>query len=215
MAIVLDVDRRAVDLLDDGVLDVALVLDPADAADDVLGVVLLDDAAAGRHVALADRGVQLAERDAVGPQVLGPHVDLVFQRHAADDRHVGHARRGVELRGDVELVERPEPARIDRDAPALVSTVYQKIWPSAVASGARYGTTPAGRNVAGLVELLGHPLPGKVEIDVVVEDDRDHREVELARRPHRLHAGQALQLARQRIGDLVLDLARGCGPSSR
>ena len=113
---VLDVDRRAVDLLDDRVLDVLLVLDPADAADDVLGIVLLDDAAAGRHVALADGRVELAQRDAVGPQVLGPHVDLIFQRRAADDGHLGHARRGVELRGDVELVERPQPAGVDRIA---------------------------------------------------------------------------------------------------
>ena len=41
---VLDVDGSAVDFLDDGVLDVLGVLDPADAADEVLSVVLLDDA---------------------------------------------------------------------------------------------------------------------------------------------------------------------------
>ena len=86
---------------------------------------------------LADGGVQLAQRDAVGPQVFGPHVDLVFQRRAADDGDVGHARRRVELRGDVELVERPQPCRIDRMRRDSVSTVYQKIWPRAVASGAR------------------------------------------------------------------------------
>ena len=41
------------------------VLDPAHAAHDVLGVVLLDDAAAGRHVALANGCIEFAERNAV------------------------------------------------------------------------------------------------------------------------------------------------------
>ena len=136
-----------------------LVLDPADAADDVLGVVLLDHAAAGRHVAAADGREQFAERDAVGPQVFRPHVDLVFERHAADDRDLGDAGRGVELRGDVELVERPQPAGIDRLLRARARRVYQKIWPRAVASGARYGVDaraagtcrpgPAARSRAG------------------------------------------------------------------
>src|SRR5205807_4545808 len=45
-----DVDRRAADFLDDRVLDVALVLDPAHAANQVLGVILLHHAAPGRHI---------------------------------------------------------------------------------------------------------------------------------------------------------------------
>ena len=180
---VLDVDRRAVDLLDDGVFDVVLVLDPADAADDVLGVVLLDDAAAGRHVALGDGGVQLAERDAVGPQVFGPHVDLIFQRRAADDGHVGDARRGVQLRGDVELVERPQPARIDRMLGARLDRVPEDL-PERRGVGGQVGHDARRQKCVGLGQLLGHALAGEVEVDVVLEDDRDHREVEFGRRAH-------------------------------
>src|SRR5262249_36011737 len=94
---VLDEDGGAVDLLDDGVLDVALVLDPADPAYEVLGVVLLHDPSARGQVAARDGRVEVAERDAVVPQGFGPHVDLVLQGRAADRGDFGHARRGAEL----------------------------------------------------------------------------------------------------------------------
>ena len=185
-----------------------LVLDPADAADDVLGVVLLDDAAAGRQVALGHRRVELAQRDAVGPQGFGPHVDLVLQRRAADRGDFGHAGGRVELRGDVELVERPEPRRVHRVCRAGLDGV-----PEDLAQGGGVGGQ-SGRHALrqeaccrALVQLFQHPLAGEIEVDVVLEDDRDHREVEFGGRADGLDAGQPLQFERQRIGDLVLDLA--------
>ena len=48
---VLDVDRRPSNFGNDGVFNILLALNPADAADDELRIVLLDDATAGRHVA--------------------------------------------------------------------------------------------------------------------------------------------------------------------
>ena len=55
-------------------------------------------------------------------------------------------------------------------------------------------------------QAFEHALAGKIEIDVVLEDQGDHREVELRRGAHGLDPGQPLQLERQRVGDLVLDL---------
>src|SRR5262249_29687017 len=83
---VADVDRLATALLDDGVLQVAQhplpgvlaalgVLgraEPADAADQVLGVALLHDPAADGQVAAGHGVGEVAERDAVGPQVFRP-----------------------------------------------------------------------------------------------------------------------------------------------
>src|SRR3954471_5453431 len=111
---VLDEDGRAVRLFDDRVFDVVFVPDPADAADDIFGVVLLDDAATCRHVALANGGKDPTKRDAIGAQVLRPNIDLIFERCSAHYRDVGHTCRGIQLRRDVKLVECPKPAGINR-----------------------------------------------------------------------------------------------------
>lgn len=63
-----------------------------------------------------------------------------------------------------------------------------------------------GQEGAGQGELLQDALAGEVEADVVLEDDGNHRVVELGDRAHRLDAGQPLELERQRVGHLVLDL---------
>ena len=70
------------------------------------------------------------------------------------------------------------PARsADRaDVVPAASTVYQKIWPRAVASGPSVGTAPAGSCLV-KVSRSGRG-DEQIEIDVVVEDDVDHREVE-------------------------------------
>ena len=67
---------------------------------------------------------------------------------------------------------------------------------------------PLRQKRAGQCQPLGNALAGEVEVDVVLEDDIDHREVEFARRPHAFDARQALQVDRQRIRDLIFDLAR-------
>ena len=199
---VLDVDRRAAARGDYRVLNVLGVVDPADAADEVLGVVLLDGPAADGGVAAGDGVVQLGQRDAVGAEGVGVHVDLVLERHPADRADLGHAGHGVDLRADEELLQRPAAAGVEVAAVERV--------PEDLAQGGGVGRQvrrDAGRqDVAGHGQPLQHALAGEVEIDVVLEDQRDHREVELGRRPHRLDAGQSLQLERKRIGDLVLDL---------
>ena len=40
---------------------------------------------------------------------------------------------------------------------------------------------------AALIELFADPLTSEIEVDVVLEDDRNHREVEFTRRADRLH----------------------------
>ena len=55
---------------------------------------------------------------------------------------------------------------------------------------------------------LEHARAREVQIDVVLEDDVDHREPERRLRADDAHAGEPLQVHGQRIGDLVLDLLR-------
>ena len=141
-----DVDRRAADAFDDDSLDVGERLNPADAADQIFRVALLQHAAADGGVRSRHGRIEFAERDAVGAQ-------LVRDRRRSDIR--SESRRRWRLR--------PRPARFavgsartNLEWPAggprswpSPSTVYQKICPRAVASGARYGVTPVGKNVVG------------------------------------------------------------------
>ena len=175
----LDIDRRALDFLDDRVLDVRLVLDPADTAHDVFGVVLLNDAAAGRHVAFANCRVEVAEGNAVGAQRFGAHIHLIFKWRATDHGNVGYAGGSVELRANVKLVQRPELGGVNRIRRAGLNRVPKNLAERGRVRGqVRHDS---GRQViAGLAELLGHSLAGEIEVDIVFKNDRNHREVELA-----------------------------------
>ena len=89
-----------------------------------------------------------------------------------------------------------------------LSTVYQKTCPTPVASGPSVGVTPAGRLFADEAHALEHARPREIQIDAVLEDDVDHREAERRLRAHDAHAGEPLQVRRERIRDLVLDFLR-------
>ena len=85
---ILDVNRSAFNLFNDGILDVSFICYPADATDDVLSIVLLHDTATSRHIALSDSGKNFSEGDAIGAQVLRPNIDLIFERCSPHDSHV-------------------------------------------------------------------------------------------------------------------------------
>ena len=78
--------------LDDDLLDVADALDPAHAADDELGVALLDHLAADRRVGPGDGGKEFAEGHVVGTELVGIDVDLVLDRAFRRPRRPGPRR---------------------------------------------------------------------------------------------------------------------------
>ena len=201
----LDVDRHAVRGADDDLLDVVDRCDQPDAAHDQPGAVRLEDVAADIQVAVAHGGHDGAERQVVGAKPIGIDVDLVLLDVAADGRDFGDAGHGVELIADEPVLQ----ACADLAARASGSRrVYQKTWPTPVASGPSVGATPAGRRLRDQAHALEHARPREIQVDVVLEDDVDHREPERRLRPDDAHAGQALQVHGQRIRDLVLDLLR-------
>jgi hypothetical protein len=76
-------------------------------------------------------------------ELVGIDVHLILANeapHARDLRHSGD----VELVAHVPVLDRPELSRLFPSP----STVYEKTCPRALASDARYGTTPAGRKFA-------------------------------------------------------------------
>ena len=84
--------------------------------------------------------------------------------------------------------------------------------PEHVADAGRIGTEcrhdARRQRLANQVHALEHARAREVQIDVVLEDDVDHREAERRLRPHDADAGEPLQIDGERIGDLVLDFLR-------
>src|SRR5207248_11513010 len=90
--------------------------EPTDAADDVLGVALVDDVAADGAVRAGDGLAHVPDRKAKGPQAVRVQVDLIFAGGTADTSDLGHAGHGVELGGDVPVLHRPQPAQVGAGA---------------------------------------------------------------------------------------------------
>ena len=160
------------------------------------------DPAADRRVRPRDGRVDLAEADAVGPELVRVEVDLVLLRGAADGGDLGDARHAVELVADVPVLERPQLAEVL--APPLDGVPEDLADGRGV--GGEVGDHALRQERRGDRELFEDALAGEVVVGLVLEDDRDHREVELARRPHDLDPGEPLEVDRERVGDLVLDL---------
>jgi len=71
-------DGNAAALHDDDFPDVVLPADPAEAAHQVLGAVLVEDLAADARIGGPDRAEDLAQADVVGPEFQRIDVDLVL-----------------------------------------------------------------------------------------------------------------------------------------
>ena len=103
---------------DDRIANVIEVLDPADRADQVLGVSLVDDPAADRRVGPGDRRIHFAQADAVGPELARGRDRSDISRRTADAGDLGHARHAGELVADEPVLDRPQltqgPARRPR-----------------------------------------------------------------------------------------------------
>ena len=151
------------------------------------------------------------ERQVVGAQPVRIDVDLVLLDVAADRRDFGDARHGVELVADEPVLQRAQVAQRQRRALDRV--------PEDVADAGRVGPErrrdAGGQRLRDQAHALEHARAREVEVDVVLEDDVDHREAERRLRPDDADAGEALQVHGQRIGDLVLDLLRAVARPSR
>ena len=151
---------------------------PADAPHHVLGVALVDDMPAGRRVRRRDRFDDILERDAEEPEPVGVGRDLVLDREPADAGDVGHAGHGAELRADVPVLDRAEPAQVE---PASLDGVPEDL------AGRRRVGRQLGRGARGQLPLDAEPiarptrLRASAESDPVLEDHADHREADVAR----------------------------------
>src|SRR5271157_1968612 len=199
---VLHVDRSAVPLGDDNIADVVEALDPADRADQVLGVPLVDDPAADSRIRPGHGGVDLTQADAVSTELVGVEIDLVFLGSAADGGDFRHSRHAVELVTNIPVLNGPQLAQV----PAVPLDRVPEDLAHGCGVGGEVGNHTRGKERGGDRQPLEHAGASEVVVGRLVEDDRDHREVELARRADDLDAGQPLKVDRQGVSDLVFDL---------
>ena len=197
-------DRHAVLGADDHLLEIADARDQAEPADDRPRPARLDDVAADVAVASHDGVDHGGERDPVRAQAVGIDVDLVLAHGSADAGHLGHAGHRVELVADEPVLQRPEVA----EGRALALNGVPEDMAHACGIRAERGDHAARQRLREQVQPLEHARACEVEIDVVLEDDIDHREAEGRRGAHHTDAGQPLEAHRQRVGDLVLHLLR-------
>jgi len=203
---VANADRHVLALDDDGVLEIAQLLDEADAADHVLDTGVFDDLRADIEVRAAHGVRKLSEADMVSPKPVGVGVDLVFLHEPADRGDLRNAIDGLKRVADRPVLDGAEFAQIvralrtlDRVPEDLPET--RRIRPQ---SRARVGRKIALRDVQPLQYAAARP----VDVRAVPEDNEDLTEAEARRRTHVLDVGDALERNGEGIGDLVLDVLR-------
>ena len=149
---------------------------------------------------------QLAEGDAVGPELVGVDLHLVLLHHSAHRGHFRHAGNA----GD-RVPHRPvlEGAQIrQRVLPGLVDEGVFEDPADAGRIGAQGRRDAVGELPLGGVEVLEDAASGPVEVGAVFEDDVHERHAEHRLAPHRLHLWRREQRRHDRVGDLVLDQIR-------
>ena len=173
-----DVDRRAVVAVEDDVFDVLPSIESGRCRERHLLVADLDDLRADVVVAALDGFDHGAQGNVVGAQFDGIDVDLILAYETADAGHFRHAGHGIEL-----VLDEPVLQRVQRPAVVGPSTVYQNTWPTPVASGPAPVRLPRAESRC-QAQALEDTRSGEIDIDVVLEDDVDHREAECRRRAH-------------------------------
>ena len=103
---------RAATLGEDGLVEVGNGVDEAEAADDELHAVFLDDLAADVEVALTDGVHDLLQGDARGAHFRGGNFDLILPHEPANARHLSDAGNGVELVAHEPILQRAKLAEV-------------------------------------------------------------------------------------------------------
>jgi hypothetical protein len=80
---------------DDRLADVIEILDPADRADQILGIPLVNHPPTGGRVRTGDGRVDFTQADAVGTELVRVEVNLVLAWGSADRGDLGHARHAA------------------------------------------------------------------------------------------------------------------------
>ena len=133
--------------------------------------------AADALVAVGDRAVETAQRQVIRPELVRINLHLVLPDKPADAGHLRHARDAVELVANGPVLDRPQLIQ----TLALAFDGIPEDLPEGGGVRRQVGRDPGRQGSRGDLQPLQHAGAGKVEVRLLIEDDVDHREVELAR----------------------------------
>ena len=150
----------------------------------------------------------ILERNLQRAHARGRHFDLVLADEAADTADLGHVRHGIELVADEPVLQRAQLRKIVPAFRCLLGVDGQIVLvdpAQAGGVGAEFRFDAVREVVAEIAQAFQDARAGEVVVNVLLEDHGDKREAEHGGGADGLDAGEALQVDRHRIGDLVLD----------
>ncbi len=144
------------------------------------------------------------KRNAVATQLVWIDINLILLHVTANTRYFRNTGNGVQLVSHVPVLQCPQVAQVHTFA-------FQRV-PENLTYAGRIGTKRWNHT---FWQLLGHEIQpfqyacsGPVQINVVFEDDINHREAECGTGANDTHAGQTLKISDQRIGHLIFYFLR-------
>jgi hypothetical protein len=195
--------RRA----DDHLLDVADRLEVAEPAHHVLALGELHHHRADVGVGVLDGAHDGGDGHAVGLQLGRVDVHLVLLLEAADARHLGDAGDGRERVAQVPVLHSAQLGQVQPPGGVLERVLVDPAEPRGV--GAERGADAGGQALLDPAQIFEHARARPVEVRAVLEDHVHERHAEERVPAHRARAGHLEHLGGDRVGDLVLDDARG------
>ena len=110
---VFQLDRRALLLTDDNLLQILRRFDEADATDEELQAVFLQYLRADVDVGLPHSLIHVKQRHALRTQLVRMHVDLILLHETSDARHLAHAFDGIELIAQIPVLDAAQFGEIE------------------------------------------------------------------------------------------------------
>ncbi len=208
---VLEINRRAAALRQDDVLQIRIGIDEADAAHDKFHPVFLNHLAADVQIALLYGVHDHLHRHVHRAHPQRRDINLILPHESADARDFRHAGNGVELITHEPVLNRAEPAQIVAAVWRELRVNVEIILVNPAETGrirAEHRRDPGGHRAAEIIQPLQHARPREIIVNLVIENNRDEREAEHGIGADGLHARESLQIHRERICDLILDLLR-------
>ena len=176
---------------------------PANSPYDVFGVPLVDDLSPDGGVRAGQFSQDGRQLDSFVAHFQRVEIDMVFEHLSADAGDLGHAGHRFELM-------LYEPVLNVAQFAQIVAAPLDGV-PEYLAGRDGVGGEPrrhtGGQHILEAAQPLENACAGRRELDAVFEDQPDHRRIDVTRTADNTNSGQALQIARQGIRDLVFDLA--------
>ena len=179
----------------------------AEAAHDVLLAAVLDVATARVRVILRERLQHLLKRDAIAGELIGAHEHLILLDQASEAVDVRNPGNTAQDRTHDPVLQRAQVHRVPSGA-------LERVLIDLTQSGrdrSQFDVHAGRQLLARLLKPLEYQLPREVDVDVVLEHDRDDRKPKLRERADLRQARQAPHAHFDGIGHQLLDLD-GCHP---